>query len=63
MYMFVYIYTNSTMEIFSKCYINIDVSTEAMEPAITTPTLHPTTILGTTTIFLPYLKDISNNYL
>ena len=48
---------------FYHYFINIDVCAKAMEPAITTPTLHPVTILVTRTIFFACLKNISRNYL
>ena len=60
---YIYTHTNSTIKIFSHCFINIGVCAKAMEPAITAPTLHPITILGTRTIFFAYLKNISKNYL
>ena len=58
MYIYVYIYIYIPIQhtnIFSHCFINIDVCAKAMEPAITTPTLHPIAILGTRTIFFAYL--------
>ena len=57
------IYTNSTIKIFSHCFIKIDVCAKAMEPAITTPALHAITILVTRTILFAYLKNISKNHL
>ena len=48
---------------FYHFFINIDVCAKAMELAITTPTLHPVTVLVTRTIFFAYLKNISKNYL
>ena len=60
---YICIYRNSTMKIFSHCFINIDVCAKAVEPAITTPTLHPITILATRTILFASLKKISKNYL
>ena len=63
MHMYMYISTNLIIKIFSQCYINIDVCAKAMEPAITTPTLHQVAILGTTTICFPYLKKIFKNHL
>ena len=60
---YICIYRNSTMKIFSHCFIKIDVCAKAMEPAITTPTLHPITILATRTILFAYLKNASKNCL
>ena len=60
---YIYIHTNSTITIFFHCFINIDACAKAMEPATTASTLHPITTLGTRTIFLAYLKNISKNYL
>ena len=57
-YIYVYIYIYIPIQhtnIFSHCLINTDVCAKAMEPAITTPTLHPIAILGTRTIFFAYL--------
>ena len=62
-YIYIYIHTNSTITIFFHCFINIDACAKAMEPATTASTLHPITTLGTRTIFLAYLKNISKNYL
>ena len=61
--LYICIYTNSTIKIFSHCFIKIDVCAKAMEPAITTPTLYPITILVTRTILFAYLKNISKNHL
>ena len=63
MHIYIYIHTNSTITIFFHCFINIDACAKAMEPATTASTLHPITTLGTRTIFLAYLKNISKNYL
>ena len=60
---YICIYRNSTMKIFSHCFINIDVCAKAMEPAITTSTLHPITILATRTILFANLKNASKNCL
>ena len=49
------------IQLFSHCFINIDICVKAMEPVITAPTLHPITILGTRTIFFAFLKNISKN--
>ena len=43
--------------------MKIDACAKAMEPAITTPTLYPITILITRTIFFACLKNICKNYL
>ena len=57
------LYKYIPIQLFSHCFINIDICVKAMEPVITVPTLHPITILGTRTIFFAYLKNISKNYL
>ena len=57
------IYTNSTITIFFYCFINTNVCSEAMEPAITKPTLYSITVLVMRTIFLAYLKNVLKTYL
>ena len=63
MYIYICIYTNSTMKFLLNCFINNDFCAKAMEPAVVTLTLYSMILLVTKTILLAYLKNISKNYL